>query len=316
MHSSHRFLPYFSRLDDRPRGGAPAPRGCDAGDRQRPGARDAPRSAAAGSRIPCAGPAGRRRGDGRCHRSNHHSRSSLQRCDGHDRSEMPARDRGGGGRDGVRDAVARRLPPQRLAGVVARPAPQLLGAVPRTARPRCGEAQRSGGDPARHGPPRPGPGHAAVPLACRCGSRTVCSCTGYRGCSTGAAGCAPGAQLSWDGLSRLYPLNGSAEPLAPGMTLHLRQDFHERNTWSSLRLRVVDQPAAAPAILPGLTPDVAEWLDDGSFARWVLSRVSDPPSTLDWLCRRLDRGLASDLHLALGEVHGPSQSRHRGHIRA
>ena len=122
--------------------------------------------------------------------------------------------------------------------------------------------------------------------------------------------------LSWDGLSRLYPLNGSAEPLTPGMTLHLRQDFHERNTWSSLRLRVVDQPAAAPEILPGLTPDIAEWLDDGSFARWVLSRVSDPPSTLDWLCGRIDHGLASDLRLALGEVHDSRRRRRRGHIRA
>ena len=122
--------------------------------------------------------------------------------------------------------------------------------------------------------------------------------------------------LSWDSLSRLYPLNASSEPLTPGMMLHLRQDFHERNTWSSLRLGVVAQPAAAPAILAGLTPDIAEWLDDGSFARWVLSRVPDPPSTLDWLCGRLDRGLASDLHLALGEVNGPGQRRRRGHIRA
>ena len=122
--------------------------------------------------------------------------------------------------------------------------------------------------------------------------------------------------LSWDGLSRLYPLNVLDESLTPSMTRHLRQDFHERNTWSSLRLGVVNQPRAAPAILPGLTPDIAEWLDDGSFARWVLSRVSDPPSTLNWLCRRLDRGLASDLHLALGEVHGPSQSGCRGHNRA
>jgi hypothetical protein len=122
--------------------------------------------------------------------------------------------------------------------------------------------------------------------------------------------------LNWDGLSRLYPLNGSAEPLTPGMTLRLRQGFHERTTWSSLRLGVVDQPAGAPVILPGLTPDIAEWLDDGSFARWVLSRVPDPPSTLDWLCGRVDRGLASDLRLALGEVHDPLQRKRRAHIRA
>ena len=112
--------------------------------------------------------------------------------------------------------------------------------------------------------------------------------------------------LSWDSLSLLYPLNGSAAPLSPSMTRHLRQDFHERNTWSSLRLRVVAQPVAAPAILPGLTPGIADWLDDGSFARWVLSRVSDPPGTLDWLCERVDQGLASDLGLALSEVQGPA----------
>lgn len=122
--------------------------------------------------------------------------------------------------------------------------------------------------------------------------------------------------LSWEGLSRLYPLNVTDEPLTPAMTLHLRQVFLARNTWPSLRLGVVDQPAAAPAILPGLTPDTAEWLDDGSFARWVLSRVPDPPSTLDWLRGRVDRGLASDLHLALGEVQGPDRRRRRGRVRA
>jgi len=121
--------------------------------------------------------------------------------------------------------------------------------------------------------------------------------------------------LSWGSLSRLYPLNVTGEPLTPGMTLCLRQDFRGRNTWSSLRLGVVGQPAAAPAILPGLTPDIAEWLDDGSFARWVLSRVPDPPSTLDWLCGRVDRGLAGDLRLALGEVNGPGRCRRGAHLR-
>ena len=111
--------------------------------------------------------------------------------------------------------------------------------------------------------------------------------------------------LSWDGLSTVYPLNGSGEPLSPCLTRHLRQDFHERNTWSSLRHRVAELPAAAPAILPGLTPEVAGWLDDGSFARWVLSRVSDVPSTLEWLYGSLDDALTNDVSLALGEVHGP-----------
>ena len=112
--------------------------------------------------------------------------------------------------------------------------------------------------------------------------------------------------LSWDRLSLLYPLNCSGEPLSTCLTRHLRQDFHEQNTWSSLRRRVTEQPASAPAILPGLTPEIADWLDDGSFARWVLSRVPDPPSTLAWLSGRVGDDLANDLSLALGEVHGPA----------
>lgn len=113
----------------------------------------------------------------------------------------------------------------------------------------------------------------------------------------------PRRRLSWDSLSLLYPLNVSGEPLSPCVVRHLRRAFHQRNTWTSLRRGVVTQPASAPAILPGLTSEVAAWLDDGSFARWVLNRLSDPPSTLEWLCERVDAGLADELSLALGEVH-------------
>ena len=116
----------------------------------------------------------------------------------------------------------------------------------------------------------------------------------------------PRHPFSWEDLSRLYPLNCSGEPLPSSVTRYLRQDFHERNTWTSLRLRVVDQPDSAPAVMPGLTPDIAAWLDDGSFARWVLGGLTDAPSALEWLCERVDAGLADDLSLALGEVHGPA----------
>ena len=113
-------------------------------------------------------------------------------------------------------------------------------------------------------------------------------------------------RLTWDGVSRLYPLNVVGKPLSACVVRHLRQDFHERNTWLSLRRRVVEQPVSAPAVLPGLTPAVAGWLDDGSFARWVLSRVSEAPSTLEWLRDRVDDRLASDLSVALGDVIGPA----------
>ena len=110
--------------------------------------------------------------------------------------------------------------------------------------------------------------------------------------------------LNWKSLSAIYPLNNTGEPLSSCLTRHLRQEFYENNTWSSLRRRAAELPASEPAILPGLTPAVADWLDDGSFARWVLSRVSDVPSTLAWLCEHVDDDLAKDLSLALGEVRG------------
>ena len=113
-------------------------------------------------------------------------------------------------------------------------------------------------------------------------------------------------RLTWDNVSPLYPLNVVGKPLSTRIVRHLRQDFHERNTWSSLRRGVVEQPVSAPPILPGLTPAVAGWLDDGSFARWVLSRVSDPRSTMEWLCGRVDDGLANDLAVALRDVNGPA----------
>ena len=112
--------------------------------------------------------------------------------------------------------------------------------------------------------------------------------------------------LRWDRVSLLYPLNVVGKPLSMWVIRNLRQDFHERNTWSSLRRGVVEQPVSAPAILPGLTPAVADWLDDGSFARWVLSRVSDAPSTLEWLRKRVDDDLAYELTVALGDVDGPA----------
>ncbi|MXW93958.1 MAG: hypothetical protein F4110_04905 [Acidimicrobiaceae bacterium] len=110
-------------------------------------------------------------------------------------------------------------------------------------------------------------------------------------------------RVGWDGLSALYPLNVTGAPTEPWTTRRLRRRFQASNTWSSLRRSAAGLPAGSPAILPGLTPPVAGWLDDGSFARWVLSRVPDPPSTLNWLCRSLSGPVADHLTLALGDVH-------------
>jgi hypothetical protein len=113
--------------------------------------------------------------------------------------------------------------------------------------------------------------------------------------------------VSWDSLSLIYPLNCTGAPTAPWLTRRLRQRFHTSNSWTSLRRGVAGLPEGTPAILPGLTPRVAGWLDDDAFARWVLSRVSDAPSTLEWLCRSLSGPVADHLALALGDVHDVSE---------
>ena len=115
-------------------------------------------------------------------------------------------------------------------------------------------------------------------------------------------------RLGWDQLSVLHPLNGTGEPLSSCLLHSLRQGFHTRHTWSSLREGVVGLPASAPAILPGLTPEVAGWLDDASFARWVLSRVSDVPSSLEHLIGCVDEDLAHELSVALSPVRGRDEA--------
>lgn len=115
-------------------------------------------------------------------------------------------------------------------------------------------------------------------------------------------------RVSWDSLSVLYPLNVTGASTEPRLTRRLRQRFQASNTWASLRRDAAGLPAGAPAILPGLTPPVAGWLDDGAFARWVLSRVPDAPSGLGWLCRSLGGPVAGSLALALGDVHSSVES--------
>ena len=112
----------------------------------------------------------------------------------------------------------------------------------------------------------------------------------------------------WDQLSLLHPLNGSGRPVSTRLLHGLRQAFHVRHTWSSLREEFVGQPASEPEILPGLTPQVAGWLDDASFARWVLSRISDVADGLERLTGQVDQDTAHALRVALGPLHGASET--------
>lgn len=114
-------------------------------------------------------------------------------------------------------------------------------------------------------------------------------------------------RLDWASLSLLYPLNDTRGPLSCWLTWRLRQRFQATNTWASLRLSAAGLPPGSPAILPGLTPQVASWLDDSAFARWVLSRVPDVPSTLEWLHGQVSAAFGNHLSVALGGIDRPPE---------
>ena len=106
--------------------------------------------------------------------------------------------------------------------------------------------------------------------------------------------------LTWDLISADHPLSAGRPRVTPGQLRELRADFQSRWSWGSLRQRVVRQPAWAPEPLPGLTPAIATWLDDGSFARWVLSQFSYVPQARELVLEALEPGLAKQLDHALG----------------
>jgi hypothetical protein len=78
-----------------------------------------------------------------------------------------------------------------------------------------------------------------------------------------------GAPPSWSSLGALHPLAGAS---ITSEDLRLRRLAMPLD-WSAFRR----QAARSGASWPGLTPGLAEWLDDGSFARWALADL--PPAT-------------------------------------
>ena len=90
----------------------------------------------------------------------------------------------------------------------------------------------------------------------------------------GPARAEPCERLGWGEMAALHPL-AQGGSLTPAELLERRTAFDRAHTWSSLRRSASLQGSDEPMVAPGLTPAVAAWLDDGTFARWVLAGLGD-----------------------------------------
>lgn len=105
-------------------------------------------------------------------------------------------------------------------------------------------------------------------------------------------------RLDWGELAALHPL-AEGGSVAPVELLERRAGFERTHTWSSLRRAASLQGQDEPQVAPGLTPAVAAWLDDGSFARWVLAGLGDTNDAQAGVTAALDPAAAAALHRAL-----------------
>ncbi len=96
-----------------------------------------------------------------------------------------------------------------------------------------------------------------------------------------------------------WPHLGSLHPALPSLTNpdrlpRVRSGFTA--SWESLRRQV----ATAHIRWIGLPPRVAEWLDEGAFARWCMADTPDPDDVLDDLTDLLDPRLFERIVESLG----------------
>ena len=105
-------------------------------------------------------------------------------------------------------------------------------------------------------------------------------------------------RLDWGEMAALHPLARGIS-LTPVELLERRTVFDRTHTWSSLRRSASLQGSDEPMVAPGLTPAVAAWLDDGSFARWVLAGLGDTDAARAEVTAALAPPVAAKLQAAL-----------------
>lgn len=99
-------------------------------------------------------------------------------------------------------------------------------------------------------------------------------------------------RLIWEQASKLHPIADS--PLDPWRLLARREEFSLR--WETLRVRACEIRAR----WPGISPSLAGWLDEGSFARWCLAHLPDLDVILNDFRRVCEPQLMASVEEALG----------------
>ncbi len=105
----------------------------------------------------------------------------------------------------------------------------------------------------------------------------------------------------WAQLAALHPLVGNTEMTAREL-LGRRASFESTHSWSLLRRCVSRQASDMALIAPGLDSAVAGWLDDGSFARWMLAGLGGIEISRAEVLERVGSEVADRLSRALGPV--------------
>jgi hypothetical protein len=86
----------------------------------------------------------------------------------------------------------------------------------------------------------------------------------------------PSRRWTWNDVSALHPLAGSPPPDSPRSLIELVVERSEGLAWSGLRLATADAGLATDGPPCPIGPDLAAWMDDGMFARWLLGSRPEP----------------------------------------
>ncbi|HWJ62999.1 MAG TPA: hypothetical protein VNS19_13605 [Acidimicrobiales bacterium] len=111
---------------------------------------------------------------------------------------------------------------------------------------------------------------------------------------------------SWRWLADRHPLRGGGPVPDPEELAARTAAYSAERTWAGLRLLALtdDLPAVRWGPPGGTTAPACTWFDDGSLARWLLSRLPPAEALVPDLLAMLPRHTGADLLTALGEVDG------------
>ncbi len=115
-----------------------------------------------------------------------------------------------------------------------------------------------------------------------------------------------GRGRSWRWLADRHPLRGGGPVPSPEELAARTAAYSEERTWAGLRLLAVTQdlPAARCGPPGGTTAPACTWFDDGSLARWLLSRLPPAEALVPDLLSVVPSHVGADLLEALGAVDG------------